>query len=204
MLDRAQRRSEEVLVADVTGVLLAGGRSSRMGRDKATLAMQGQRLSDRTLAMLRELFAHVLIAGDRPDLATADIPCIPDRFPGSALGGIHGGLAAATTPWTFVTPCDLAYPDAGLARYLLARRHGHDVVVPRTPAGLEPVFALYHRNCLAPIEKLLVCGNYRIYDFYPEVRVNLVDLQDFPGDWQRALTNLNAPEDLRRLDKERS
>lgn len=204
MPDLSRQHAGGTPATDITGVLLAGGQSSRMGRDKATLAMAGQRLSDRTLAMLRGLFARVLIAGDRPDLATAEVPCVADRFPGSALGGIHGALVAAATPWVFVAPCDLAFPDAELARYLLDRRTGCDVVVPRTPAGLEPVFALYHENCLPPIERLLIRRDYRIYDFYPEVRVNIVDLLEFPGDWQRALTNLNAPEDLRRLDKENS
>jgi len=190
------------LCPDVTGVILAGGRSRRMGRDKATLEINGQTLFDRTLAMLHGIFREVLIAGDRPDLATAQVPCVPDIYPGSALGGMHAALKAAATPWVFVTPCDLPYPDERLIRLMLGHRQGYDVVIPRTPQGLEPVFALYHKNCLTLMEKMLRQGDYRIYDFYPQVSVHYLDVQNFSADWQRALLNLNTPEDLRRLKQE--
>ncbi len=188
--------------SDVTGVILAGGRSTRMGRDKATLEIAGQTLFARTLTMMREVFSRLLIAGDRPDLATDEVPCVPDLYPGSALGGLHGALSAAATPWVFVVPCDLAHPDAGLVRHLLEQRKDCDLVVPRTPQGLEPVFALYHKNCLPLMERMLQRGDYRIYDFYRQVRVRYLDTQGFPAHWRRSLTNLNTPDDVRRLTKE--
>lgn len=190
------------LVSDVTGVILAGGRSRRMGRDKATLELGGQTLFERTLEMLQTIFPRVLIAGDRPDLTTPEVPCVPDFYPGSALGGLHGALSAAVTLWVFVVPCDLAHPDPALVRHLLELRNDCDLVVPRTPEGLEPVFALYHKNCLAPMQAMLERGDYRIYDFYPQVRVHYLDLPQFPADWRRGLFNLNTPEDLRHLTKE--
>lgn len=187
---------------DVTGVILAGGRSRRMGQDKATLEIAGATLFARTLAMLRSLFPRVLIAGDRPDLVQPDLPCVADIYPGSALGGIHGGLSAARTDWIFVVPCDLAFPDPELVRFILGHRDGYDIVLPRTPDGLEPVFALYHQNCLPAMEEMLARGDYRIYDFYDQVRVCYLDAATLPVGWQRALLNLNTPEDLRHLDKE--
>lgn len=188
--------------ADVTGVILAGGRSRRMGQDKATLEVAGVTLFDRTLAMLRSLFPCVLIAGDRPDLVRPDVPCVPDIYPGSALGGIHSGLLAASTPWIFVAPCDLAFPDAGLARFILQHRDGYDVVVPRTTGGFEPVFALYHKRCLPAMEEMLAHGACRIYDFYEEMQVRYLDAEELPPGWERSLLNLNTPEDLRRMNKE--
>jgi molybdopterin-guanine dinucleotide biosynthesis protein A len=191
------------LANDVTGVILAGGKSRRMGRDKATLVVAGERLVTRTEAMLRGLFAEVIIAGDRPDLAREDLPCVPDRHPGSALGGVHGALAAAGTPWIFVVPCDLAYPDAALVRFILARRDDRwDAVVPCTPGGFEPVFALYHRRCLEPVAAMLARGELRIYDLYRQIRVCLLDAAILPAGWERALLNLNTPDEFRRLTKE--
>jgi molybdopterin-guanine dinucleotide biosynthesis protein A len=189
--------------ADTTGVILAGGRSRRMGQDKATLEVAGETLFARTLAILRRLFLRIIIAGDRPDLVQPDLPCVADIYPGSALGGIHSGLSAATTDWIFVSPCDLAFPDAALARFILKHRDGYDVVVPRTPGGLEPVFALYHKRCLPAMETMLTQGDYRIYNLYDQVRVRYLDVEILPDGWQRALLNLNTPEDLQRLDKER-
>ena len=188
--------------ADTTGVILAGGRSRRMGQDKATLVVAGATLFDRTLTMMRSLFPRVLIAGDRPDLVQADLPCVADIYPGSALGGVHSGLSAATTEWVFISPCDLAFPDAELAHFILNHRDGYDVVVPRTPGGLEPVFALYHKRCLPAMERMLMRGDYRIYDLYDQVRVRYLDTKILPDGWQGALLNLNTPKDLQRLDQE--
>ncbi|BCR03706.1 hypothetical protein DESUT3_07750 [Desulfuromonas versatilis] len=183
-------------------MILAGGRSRRMGRDKACLEIDGQTLFSRTREMLCSVFDQVLIGGDRPDLATAQIPCVSDIYPGSALGGLHGALSAARTPWIFAVPCDLAHPDPELVRFILARKDGWDVVVPRSPAGLEPVFALYHKNCLGPMERMLARGDFRIYDFYHQVHVRYLDSETLPAGWARALRNLNTPEDLRRMSKE--
>jgi len=181
---------------DVTGVLLAGGKSRRMGRDKAKLTVDDRSLFTISLELLQRYFATVFIAGDRPDLARHDIPAIPDIYPGSALGGLHTGLKAATTDWIFVAPCDMPYPDGRIVELLLAQRNGFDAVVPRTPDGYEPVFALYHKNCLAPMEDLLRNDQFRIYDFYQRIKIRYLDASELPVDWQRALLNINTPEQL--------
>lgn len=184
---------------DVTGVLLAGGKSRRMGRDKALLELQGKALFERALTLLQRHFPRVLIAGDRPDLARPEVPAIADVFPGSALGGIHAGLSAAATEWIFVAPCDMPFPDPALVEKLLRLRTGADAVVPRTDRGYEPVFALYHKNCLAPMEAQLKQGRYRISELLAELRLNILDAPQLPPGWQRALTNLNTPADYARV-----
>lgn len=188
--------------SDITGVILAGGRSRRMGRDKATLTVGGRTLFERAHDAFDAVFEQILIAGDRPDLASAAVPCFADEFPGSALGGIHGGLKAAQTPWIFVAPCDLAAPDPNLIRHLLPYRHSCDAVVPRTREGFEPVFALYHKNCLPVMEQMLRVGNYRIYDFYDHIRIRFVESDELPDGWQTALVNLNSPVDIEQLSQE--
>ena len=193
---------QRIDTSDITGVILAGGRSRRMGRDKATLKIAGHTLFERARDALGSVFERLLIAGDRPDLASATAPCFADKYPGSALGGIHGGLSAARTPWVFITPCDLAAPDANLVRHLLHHRHGYDAVVPRTVDGFEPVFALYHKNCLPVMEQMLRAGNYRIYDFYDRIRVRVVETQEMPAGWETSLINLNSPHDLQQLGQE--
>lgn len=189
---------------DVTGVILAGGRSSRMGRDKACLTVDGVSLFERVLAALRPFFPHLLIAGDRPDLARPGVPALPDRYPGSALGGLFTALQAAETEWVFVAPCDIPHPDPSLVQALLSRREGWDVVVPRTSAGFEPLFALYRKSCLEPMRRMLEAGEYRIYDFYDEVRVRSVGPEELPPGWERALQNVNTPEEYRRVQPPRS
>lgn len=195
---------EQSDISDITGVILAGGLSRRMGRDKATLLVEGKSLFDRSRDMLSTLFSTLIIAGDRPDLATPNIPCYPDIYPGSSLGGIHGGLHAARTSWIFVSPCDLADPDPQLVKLLLDERKDVDAVVLRTPDGPEPVFALYHKNCLDAMEAMLTAGHCRIFDLYERISVRYLDPARSSCNWQRALCNLNSPDDLLRLHQERS
>jgi molybdopterin-guanine dinucleotide biosynthesis protein A len=194
--------SHNEYVVNTTGVLLSGGKSLRMGQDKAQIEFRGQTLISWALDFLRLNFASVLIAGDRPDLATAEIPAIPDLYPGSALGGLYTGLKSARTDWIFVAPCDMPYPDAKILELLLKHRNGADAVVPRTPQGYEPVFALYHKNCLPHMEEMLQQGQYRIYDFYQRIKVNYLDWRQMPTGWERSLLNINTPEQLEQLQKE--
>ncbi len=193
---------ENNLYPDVTGVLLAGGKSRRMGQDKANLKLNGESLFDRSLKLLQMFFAQIIIAGDRPDLAQTDIPCFADIHPGSALGGLHTGLKRANTEWIFVAPCDMPYPDPRIVDRLLANRAGVDAVVPRSPEGYEPVFALYHKNCLALMELMLSQNQFRIYDFYQQIAIRYLDPPELPDGWRRSLININTPEQLALLKEE--
>lgn len=187
---------------DVTGVLLAGGKSRRMGRDKAMLEVFGEPMFRRTLKLLEDFFSTILIAGDRPDLAPSGIPVVPDIYPGSALGGLHTGLKTAKTDWIFVVPCDMPCPDIRIMELLLQNRNGHDAVVPRTAAGYEPVFALYHKNCLPHMESMLQQDQFRIYDFYQRINIRYLDENQLPEGWQKSLFNINTPDDFNRIAKE--
>jgi len=188
---------------DVTGILLAGGQSRRMGQDKARIEFDGELLFTRSLALLQRYFPKVMIAGDRPDLARPEVPAIADIFPGSALGGLYTGLNAAHTEWIFVAPCDMPFPDGRLVEMLLSQRDGVDAVVPRTPNGYEPVFATYHRNCLPLMEGMLRNNQHRIYDFYQRIAIRYLDWLQMPEGWERALLNLNHPEQLAMIGKEK-
>ncbi len=183
------------LLNDVTGVILAGGRSSRMGRDKATLEIGGTSLFENIAGVFSALFASSLIAGDRPDLSRPDLPAFADEFPGSALGGLYTGLKHADTPYIFVSACDMPFVDATLIRSLAEQRHRYDVVLPQTPAGLEPLFACYSKNCMEIMRRQLEDGNFRILDIYPQLRVRIVTEDELPENWQKALTNINTPQD---------
>ena len=194
--------SHNEFINDVTGVLLAGGKSRRMGYDKACIEVAGQPLIAKSLDLLCHYFERVLISGDRPDLAQPDIPAIADIYPGSALGGLYTGLQAAKTDWIFVAPCDMPYPDSRILELLVKQRSGFDAVVPRIPEGYEPVFALYHKNCLQHMEEMLQQDQYRIYDFYQRINIHYLDWQQMPDGWERSLLNINTPEQLDELQKE--
>ncbi|MFQ6111228.1 MAG: molybdenum cofactor guanylyltransferase [Nitrospinota bacterium] len=190
---------------DVTGVILAGGESSRMGRNKAFLEVGGERLVDRAVSLLEGLFEElILIANDLSAYAYLGLRTLPDRFPGKkSLGGIHTALLHMKTPYCFVAACDMPFLKEGLVRYLLSLREGYEVVVPRLDWGLEPLCAVYSQACLKPIERLLNRGDLKIINFFPEVRVCEVardDLMRFDPELD-SFFNINTPEDLARANR---
>ncbi|HEY6838857.1 MAG TPA: molybdenum cofactor guanylyltransferase [Geobacteraceae bacterium] len=186
--------------ADITGVLLVGGKSRRMGRDKAFLKIGGVPLYERMLRVLEDNFDAVILVGDSDDRFICHLPIYPDIHPGSALGGLFTGIQRATTDRIFVAPCDIPFPSAPLVRYLCAASEGNDVTVPLTANGLEPLFAVYRKSCLPPMKTLLKARDFRIRMFYPAVKVRYVgvdeiSLHDPNG---TAFVNLNTPAEYER------
>ncbi len=160
---------------DVTGVILVGGKSSRVGRDKAFLPICGIPMFERVLDVLGRHLENVILVGDRPErFVKYGLPVYPDLYVGSSLGGLYTGLHASVTPYIFAAPCDLPFASAELLKYMASLREGYDVVVPVTAGFPEPLFALYSKDCLNPMRELLESGNFRIFDFYPRVRVRRV------------------------------
>ncbi|QWV95639.1 molybdenum cofactor guanylyltransferase [Geomonas oryzisoli] len=189
-----------VFVADdITGVILVGGKSRRMGRDKAFLQMQGKPLFERVLDLFRGSFAKVLLVGDRSErFSSYSLTVLPDLIPGSSLGGVYTGLSGADSEWIFVSSCDLPFPSVAILRHLCSLREGYDAVVPKTGQGYEPLFALYSKRCLEPIQKLLEGGECCAYAWYPQVRVREVGPEEIArlDPTGTAFLNLNTPEDV--------
>ncbi len=186
-------------LSDVTGVIFAGGKSRRMGSDKAGMMIDGQSLFQRVSRALGQVCLQLQIAGERPDLATDDLPAFADIHPGSSLGGLHNALINAQTEWILVLPCDLPYPSPQLLQCLLTHRNGAQAVIPRTSSGTEQLVACYHRSVLPLVEEQLQKSDLRLTNLIERLQVRYLDEQDLPCGWRRALTNLNRPQEFERL-----
>ena len=190
---------------DVTAVVLVGGKSRRMGMDKAFLQIDGKPLFERVLGVCREAFGRIVVVGDQTGrFAGYGLPVHPDIYPGSALGGLYTGLAHADTPYVFAAACDLPFPSGAVVHHLASLRHGFDAVVPRGADGYEPLFAVYSKTCLEPMRRFLEEGKVRIFDLYPDLNVRYVpteELVGLAGDG-RALLNVNTPEEFARASRE--
>lgn len=183
---------------DITAVILVGGRSRRMGLDKAFLEVAGQPLVERLIHILQDCFDQLLLVGDRPERFNAyGLPVVPDLYPGSSLGGLYTGLHQAPTDRIFATSCDIPFPNSSLIRLLCDQKQGADAVVPVTARGPEPLFALYHRTCLPPMQAALEAGDFRIMTLLKQLQVLEVGPDQLalldPAD--RCLLNLNTPEE---------
>jgi molybdenum cofactor guanylyltransferase len=190
------------LERNVTGVILVGGQSRRMGVDKAFLEVDGMPLFERVLDAFRTIFARTILIGCNSErFAQYPLPCYPDIYHGSALGGLYTGLMHANSPFIFVAPCDLPFPSGTVIRHLVSLRNGFDAVVPLGPAGHEPLFAVYGKSCREPMRMLLEGGNCRILDIYAGLNVHYAGreiLANLEGG-ERTFINLNTPEEYARF-----
>jgi molybdopterin-guanine dinucleotide biosynthesis protein A len=186
---------------DISAVILAGGSSSRMGANKLLLPLGQSTVIGSLVDRVCGLFTDCVVVTDCP----ADFRLLPVRLADdlidcgvrNSLAGIHGGLSAAVHPYSFVVAGDMPFPVPALVRYLCSLRHGYDVVIPRQDVHFQPLFAVYHRNCLVHIENLLARGRYKIVDFLRHVRARQVDVSELrafdPG--LISFFNVNTPED---------
>jgi len=132
------------MITDVTGVLLAGGKSRRMGEDKRFLSVGEGTLYERSLAVLRSVFqtVFVVIAQDSPALQS-DVPVFRDLIADcGSLGGLYTGLKQAATPYVFAVACDMPFLDPAMVRYFTEMKDKADVVMAELQNGLQPMHAL--------------------------------------------------------------
>ncbi|MBE0596556.1 MAG: formate dehydrogenase accessory sulfurtransferase FdhD [Desulfuromonadales bacterium] len=195
---RRSQTEQDQRIAGVTGVILAGGESRRMGSDKSLLPLRGARFIDHVYRCMAELFEEVLIVTNSPTLYH-DLPCrkIADSYRGQgSLAGIHAGLQHAGSQRIFVAACDMPFLNAELIREL-CRRPAADVVIPRTDIGLEPLHALYAKECLGAMAQTLDAGQRRIVSFFPAVGVQTVPAAELTLFDPQGLSfrNINTPEE---------
>lgn len=186
-----------------TGILLAGGKSSRMKRNKAFLELDGRPLVERSLEVLKATFAEVIISSNEPELyETYKVTVVPDAVQGRGpLAGLAAGLRAASWDVAFFVACDMPFIQPQPVRYLWQWAETYDVVVPVGAFGCHPLHAYYHQRCLPAIEKNLNAGRYKIIDFYSQCSIKYVDEKELAGfgDITKILLNVNTPEEWQRL-----
>ncbi len=152
------------MIEDCTAIILAGGKSQRMGRDKASLLLGEQTLLERVAATMQQVFPLVIVSVRqlRPDI---DLPQVCDepaehgkQASAGPLAGLAAGLAQITTPWAFVVACDMPFVAAAMVELLAKSRSGHQAVVPVVQGHQQPLAAFYARRCLGAVRAHLASG----------------------------------------------
>ena len=178
----------------------AGGRSRRMGRNKARLELGTTTILGRGVAAARAVAGRVVLVTDEPEVyAEYGLESVPDRWPGAGpLGGIGTALGHASSEPILVLACDVPLVTPPLLELLIERSAGADVAVCETRAeGLHPLVAVYSRRCLPAIERRLAEGRRRVVSFYDDVVVARIGEDELvqrgldPGQ----LANVNTPEE---------
>ena len=182
-----------------TGVVLAGGQSTRMGRDKALIQIGGRSLLDRALDRLEPLVDEVLVIGDPAKYGSVGPFVVADEWPGKGpLGGIATAMRYASNDRLLVTACDMPglTPELLiLLKHLLDRNT--DAVVPRHDGHSEPLVAAYHRLARPIFRRCVELDVLRMSDALAQVRTRHVDLLPGTEGWPDDLfRNINGPDDL--------
>jgi len=187
----------------VSGVILAGGKSRRMGGSpKALLPFGGRPLIEHIAETLRSVLPDCWVVTNTPELyESLGLRMVGDVFPeGGSLGGIYSGLQAASGDAAFCVACDMPFLSAPLVAYLAGRAAEADVVIPDAGGELQTLHAVYGKACLPTMERRIRAGQLKIAGFFDDVRVVRVPAAEVArfADPNVAFMNLNTPEDLAR------
>jgi molybdopterin-guanine dinucleotide biosynthesis protein A len=193
---------------EISGIILAGGKSQRMGEDKAFIKIAEKPIIETIIDLFHKVFKETLIVTNRKDsYLYLKVGVYEDIFPEQgALGGLYTGLFRSNSFNSFVAACDMPFLNKRVINYVCQQADGYDVVVPRTEDGFQPLHALYSKRCLGPIETILMEKKTRIVDLYPLVRVRVVDFREFVSvdPEMQSFVNINTPEELNRLKNKKA
>jgi molybdopterin-guanine dinucleotide biosynthesis protein A len=194
---------------EISCIVLAGGRSSRLGHDKVFKTVGDRNLLDlvidRVIPLSRET---ILVAASNNSLARSDrypaLKIVTDIQPGKGpLGGIYTGLLASKSWHNLVVASDMPFLNAGLLRYMIQVATDYDLTVPRVGDLVEPLHAIYTKNCLEPIEGLLRHGELPVRQLLTMVRTRYVDAEEIERFDPEHLSffNINTKADLLKAEE---
>jgi molybdenum cofactor guanylyltransferase len=190
------------MISDVTGILLAGGKSRRMGEDKRYLHVGEQTLLERDLSVLRSVFHDVaIVLAQDSAVLDQDVPVLRDLVPDcGSLGGLYTGLKHAKTPHIFIVACDMPFVNAAVVQYFTSLKGDADIVMAKLKTGLHPMHALYGQRCLPAIEEMIRQRDLKIQKLaaHGALKVRLVNDADLAGVDPEGYSfiNVNTPADL--------
>jgi molybdopterin-guanine dinucleotide biosynthesis protein A len=187
----------------VTGIVLAGGLSSRMGEDKSRMPFKGKPLIMYGIEALSPLCEKVIISSNFPVYDFTGCDVWPDELPvGAPINGLYSCLKRSETAWNLVLSCDMPFTGTELFAYLLEQAHDdEDALIPQHAEGLaEPLCGLYNRSSLDVFEQRVKLEQYSILQLLQAIRCRYVSIGPDQEFYSREMfSNLNSPADLDRL-----
>ncbi len=186
---------------EITGIILAGGRSSRLGKDKGLCSFKGKSLVSYAIEILEPLCGSMVISANHfPEkYAEFGLPVIPDEIKNiGPMGGIHACLKTSKTQHNLILSCDTPFVNTNVFRYLLEEVKNFQVVCPAHETFLvEPLSAYYNTNILSDLEKAIREKDYKMMHFFKRIRFKSVNIdKQLPFFNDYLFLNLNTPDDL--------
>jgi len=188
--------------AKISGIVLGGGQSRRMGRDKRRLHWEGEPFLDRVCKLMGTLFDEVLVVTAQEDYDCSHLPVrlVTDKIPQKgSLGGLYTGLMEAKNILTFVVACDMPFLLKESISRLCLLPHS-DVLVVKLPNGIQPLHARYSKRCAPIIEQMIQEGDLKIQNLVSQsgLTVEIIEetLFDDIDPYRQSFMNINTPADL--------
>ncbi len=184
----------------MTGIILAGGKNTRIGTNKALLKIGESSIIENTISLLTPLFDSILIVTSSAEAYRSfGLRIVKDVQPGKGpLVAIYSGLLAAESKWNFVVGCDMPFLNSDLIKYMKEQCNGFDAVVPKLNSYYESLHAFYNKSCLKTIEKQLGSNDLKINSLFGNIKVREVTREETSrfGDTHMLFFNVNTLSDL--------
>jgi molybdopterin-guanine dinucleotide biosynthesis protein A len=191
-------------MTDVHGFVLAGGRSSRMGQDKALMRLEGRPLVLRATEILRPFVGEITLLAPAGRYENLGLPVVADKWPDQGpLAAVCTGLLSSQAEWNIFLACDLPLVSRQFLQLLVQRVRAtrSDAVVPRTEDGWQPLSAAYHSRCRTAFARAIQEGQRSMIKLFDEIPVEVITSDEMvsAGVGEGELTNVNTPEDWARI-----
>jgi len=181
----------------ITGIVLAGGESSRMGTDKSFVVYRGKYLIEHVIGVLQNHCETVLISANSARYSQFGLKTVPDRYKNCGpAGGIFSALVESETVNNLVVGCDMPFISPELIALLLENAGNSDCVIPVHGGKTEPVVALYRKSALPEIEKCLVEGIFKLHRIIDLLDSKRIDVSTLLEKNPALFRNFNSPDDL--------
>jgi molybdopterin-guanine dinucleotide biosynthesis protein A len=184
----------------VTGIILAGGQSHRLGQDKGFVLLHGKTLAERAVEVLRPFCSNILFSANDPAYRQFSFPVIGDAVPGKGpMMGLYSALRASETKQNLVLAVDNFLVKQDFFGFVLGKKvQDADVAIPFLAGRyFEPLVGYYDQSVIQEMESMMKSGNFKLPDLFAQIRILKLDVQqDFPGYHPDYFRSLNTPEDL--------
>ena len=188
-------------INDISAVILAGGKNSRIQQEKSLIKIKGNHIIDKQVKLLENIFENIIIVTNKEEIKRkfSNLKIVEDEFKNCGpLGGIHTSLKNSDTEAIFVFACDMPClnPSIILQQIAIYRSTTCDILVPRHDEGIEPLHAIYSKTNLPYLEKCLNADRYSVRSFYSKVNAKYFELEKI---YINCFYNINTYADLKKI-----
>jgi molybdopterin-guanine dinucleotide biosynthesis protein A len=197
---------------NITAIILAGGKSSRIGSDKAFLKLNGESVIERICNLLKKIFSNVIIISNNPDKFHFLTPNVyKDIYPNfGPLSGVHSGLTNSQTENNFFISCDMPLITVEVIRFILTKMNNSDITIVKTESNIQTLLGIYKKSCLARAEELLSFANsqkdiksgktnVKLFDLINQVKTTVLDISSEKFYNDDMFINMNTSEDYQKV-----